>query len=85
MLRPRRPLLESAGDLDADDYEQRDRVTGTINGWSLTFQRPIFNTGLGEQGSDSTAVSFQVFTLSPSNTVFSSEEWTPVGPASEFL
>ncbi len=56
-------------------------ATGTINGWSLTFQRPILNTGLGEQGSDDATVSFQIFTLNPSDPL-SSEVWTPVGPAS---
>ena len=47
----------------------------------MTFQKPIPTSGLGEQGSDDATVSFQIFTLSPSDPV-SSEAWTPVGPAS---
>ena len=56
-------------------------ATGTLNGWTLTFQKPLPTSGLGEQGSDNATVSFQIFTLSPTDPV-SSETWTPVGPAS---
>ena len=56
-------------------------TTGTLNGWTLTFQKPLPTSGLGEQGSDDASVSFQIFTLNPSDPV-SSEAWTPVGPAS---
>ena len=56
-------------------------ATGTLNGWSLTFQKPLPTSGLGEQGSDDASLSFQIFTLSPSDPV-SSELWTAVGPAS---
>ena len=56
-------------------------TTGTINGWSLTFQRPILNTGLGEQGSDDATLSFRISNLGPSDSL-SSEVWAPVGPAS---
>ncbi len=56
-------------------------TTGTLSGWTLTFQKPLPTSGLGEQGSDDATVSFQIFTLSPSDPV-SSEVWAPVGPAS---
>ena len=56
-------------------------ATGTLNGWSLTFQKPLPSSGVGEVGSDNTSLSFQIFTLNPSDPV-SSEVWTAVGPAS---
>ena len=56
-------------------------TTGTFNGWSLTFQKPLPTSGLGEPGSDDATVSFRIFTLSPSDPL-SSQAWTPVGPAS---
>ena len=56
-------------------------ATGTLNGWALTFQKPLPSSGVGEVGSDNTTFSFQIFTLNPSDPV-SSEVWTAVGPAS---
>ena len=38
--------------------------TGTLTGWSLTFQKPLPTTGLGEPGSDNVTASFRIFTLS---------------------
>ena len=57
------------------------RTTGTFNGWSLTFQKPLPTTGVGEQGSDNTALGFRLFTLSQTSAL-SSEAWTSVGGAS---
>jgi subtilisin-like proprotein convertase family protein len=54
---------------------------GTINGWSLTFQKSLPTSGLGEQGSDNASVSFRIFTLSTTDSL-SSQTWTAVGPAS---
>jgi subtilisin-like proprotein convertase family protein len=56
-------------------------TTGTFNGWSLTFQKPLPTSGLGVSGSDNATVSFQLFTLATSDTL-SSQEWTSVGEAS---
>ena len=55
--------------------------TGTFKGWSLTFQKSLPTTGLGEPGSDVFSGSFRIFTLSQEDTL-SSEAWTAVGPAS---
>ncbi len=55
--------------------------TGTLTAWSLAFQKPVPTSGLGEPGSDDYTASFRIFTLAPSDSL-SSEEWTPVGPAS---
>jgi subtilisin-like proprotein convertase family protein len=52
---------------------------GTFNGWSLTFQKPLPTSGLGEPGSDDASASFRIFTLSQTDSL-SSEEWTSVGP-----
>ena len=56
-------------------------TTGTLNGWSLTFQKSLPTSGLGVTGSDNATVSFQLFTLATSNAL-SSQEWTSVGEAS---
>ena len=53
---------------------------GKINGWSLSFQKPLPTTGLGEQGTDNTSDSFSIFTLGQTDGL-SSEQWTAVGPA----
>jgi subtilisin-like proprotein convertase family protein len=53
--------------------------TGTFNGWSLTFQKPLSTTGLGEPGSDDASASFRIFRLAQ-NDPLSSQSWTAVGP-----
>jgi len=55
--------------------------TGTVTGWSLTFQKPLPTSGLGEPGSDDVTASFRIFRLSQVDAL-SSQEWTAVGPAS---
>jgi hypothetical protein len=50
--------------------------TGTLNSWSLTFQKPVSDTGLGE---DNTTLNFQIFNLDPSSQLANST-WTAVGP-----
>jgi subtilisin-like proprotein convertase family protein len=54
---------------------------GLFNSWSLTFQKPLPTSGLGEPGSDIFTGSFRIFTLSQVDAL-SSEAWTAVGPAS---
>ncbi len=56
-------------------------ITGTVNSWSLTFQKPLPTTGLGQPGSDDTSFGFQILSLSQSDAV-SSEQWTAVGAES---
>ena len=55
-------------------------TTGTFNGWSLTFQKPLPTSGLGEPGSDDATVSFRIFTLGQTDAL-SSQAWTAVGAA----
>src|SRR5262249_12238071 len=55
--------------------------TGTFNSWSLTFQKPLPTSGLGEPGSDNFTASFRIFTLSQVAGL-SGQQWTAVGPAS---
>ena len=52
-----------------------------FNGWSLSFQKPVPTSGLGEPGSDNVNDSFRIFTLDQTNAL-SSQTWTAVGPAS---
>jgi large repetitive protein len=53
---------------------------GTFNSWSLSFQKLLPTTGLGEPGSDNVTASFRIFTLGQTDAQ-SSEAWTAVGPA----
>ena len=55
--------------------------TGTLNSWSLTFQKPVPTSGLGDPNSDNVNTSFRIFNLAQANAV-SSQAWTAVGPAS---
>ena len=55
--------------------------TGTINSWSLTFQKPQTGTGLGETVADQASASFRIFTMDPTNPL-AANTWTAVGPAS---
>ena len=54
--------------------------TGTLNGWSLNFQKLLPTTGLGEPGSDNVSGGFRIFTLGQTDPL-SSQAWTAVGPA----
>ena len=54
--------------------------TGTFNGWSLSFQKPVPTSGLGELGTDNIGGSFRIFTLGQSDAT-SSQAWTAVGSA----
>ncbi len=56
-------------------------ASGSFTGWSLSFQKPLPTTGLGEPGSDIFTGSFRIFTLSQVDAL-SSQQWTAVGPAS---
>ena len=55
-------------------------MAGTLNSWSLTFQKPIPATGLGEPVADRTTASFRIFNMDPENPL-ASNGWTSVGPA----
>ena len=59
---------------------RRPATTGTLNSWSLTFQKPVSATGLGEPVADQATASFRIFTIDPTNPL-SSNTWTAVGPA----
>ena len=59
--------------------ENYGTATGKLNSWSLTFQRPVSSTGLG-QPDDRSTLNFQIFNLAPSNSLANST-WTAVGPA----
>ena len=48
--------------------------------WSLGFQKPQTNTGLGEPVADQKTVSFRLFNLNPVDPL-ANDTWTAVGPA----
>jgi subtilisin-like proprotein convertase family protein len=54
--------------------------TAQITSWSLTFKKPVPNTGLGEPVSDQFTAGFRIFTMDPTNSL-SNSTWTAVGPA----
>jgi len=53
---------------------------GTLNSWSLYFEKPQPTSGLGEPTADQTEASFRIFTMDPTNAL-SHDTWTAVGPA----
>ena len=55
-------------------------AVGTLNGWSLSFQKLLPTSGTNVQGSDNANASFTIFTLGQTDGL-SSEQWTAVGPA----
>jgi subtilisin-like proprotein convertase family protein len=54
-------------------------LSGTITGWSLSLQKPLPPTGLGELNADQVTTSFRIFTMNPNNAL-SHDSWTAVGP-----
>jgi len=56
-------------------------ATGTLLSWSLSFQKLLPTTGLGEPGSDNANSTFRIFTLGQTDSL-SSQQWTAVGPGS---
>ncbi len=84
---PQMPLSDFAG-MSAQgtwvlvvDNSSTTNGTGTINSWSLSFQKPVPTSGLGEPNADDINASFRIFNLAQANAM-SAEAWTPVGPAS---
>jgi large repetitive protein len=55
--------------------------TGSLTGWTLTLQKAVPSSGLGEPVADRTPLSFRIFTMGPTNPL-ASQTWTSVGPAS---
>ncbi len=55
--------------------------TGTLNSWSLSFQRPTPTSGLGDPNSDDINTSFRIFDLAAGGAT-SGQAWTPVGSSS---
>jgi len=53
---------------------------GTLNSWSLTFQKPVTQVGLTGSAADQAQVSFRIFTMDPTNPL-AHDQWTAVGPA----
>jgi Bacterial Ig-like domain len=83
-FKPQEPLanLATQDDLSSQGtwnliIENTGTATGTLNSWSLTFQKPVSATGLGL---DQTTTSFQIFNMDPSSALANST-WTAVGPA----
>ncbi len=82
---PKTPLsvlknMGSAGTYTLQIKDDTPGNTGTLTNWSLTFQKPVPGTGLGEPVADRATVSFRIFTMDPTNPL-ASNTWTAVGPA----
>ena len=54
--------------------------SGTLNAWSLFFDRTQLGTGLGEPVADQVTASFRIFATDPNNPL-SQNQWTASGPA----
>src|SRR5262249_20192322 len=60
-------------------YGQND---ATLVNWTLTFQKPVAGSGLGETVADQFRPAFHIFNQDPTS-IASQTQWTPLGPASE--
>jgi subtilisin-like proprotein convertase family protein len=83
---PQQPLTVLVGKAVSGTYRlnifnKSTTRTDTLNQWSLTFQKAIPRSGLGDPVADQANVSFRIFTEDKSNPL-SKKEWTAVGPAS---
>ena len=65
----------------ADNPAGTGHLPQALNNWSLTFQKPLPGSGLGEPVADRSTASFRIFTMDPTNPL-ASDTWTAVGPAS---
>ncbi len=83
-FRPQQPLssfngLDVKGDWTLAVQDLKANHTGTLTNWSLTFQKPVSSTGLGENVADRATVNFKIFTMVPANAL-SHSEWAELGP-----
>ena len=65
----------------SDNPTDTTGAIGTLNSWSLSFQKGSSSSGLGEPVADQYTGSFQIFNASATNPL-ASTTWTSVGPAS---
>ena len=73
---------ERPGNVGAGGPEQLETgASGTVNSWSLSFQKPLPTSGLGVPGADNINTSFRIFNLGQADAM-SAQAWTPVGAAS---
>jgi len=73
--------LHAAGTWTLQVQDTNQNTVGTLNSWSISFQKPLPTTGLGEPNTDNASEGFRIFTMDPTNPV-ASNTWTAVGPAS---
>ncbi|MEO6811427.1 MAG: Ig-like domain-containing protein [Isosphaeraceae bacterium] len=83
--KPQQPLSTLNGRPSAGVYTlviQDDAAgnTGSLVNWTLTLQKPVSASGLGEPAADIISTSFRIFTMDQTNPL-SSNTWTAVGPA----
>ena len=62
------------------DHGIPNNIAAMLNSWSLDFQKPQVNTGLGEPVADQVTVGFRLFNFAPNNPL-ANDTWTAVGPA----
>ena len=65
----------------SDNPTDTTGAIGTLNSWSLSFQKGSSSSGLGEPVADQYTGSFRIFNASATNPL-ASTTWTSVGPAS---
>ena len=64
-----------------DNPDSPNLTPGRLNSWSITLQKGVPSSGLGDAVADQATVSFRVFNSGATNHLASST-WTAVGPAS---
>ncbi len=83
---PEQPLDTNFGGTNAQGWWKLVITTstanrlGTLNNWSLSFDKAVATTGLAEPVADGFSAPFRIFTQDPSNALAHSA-WTPVGAA----
>src|SRR5262249_7357439 len=73
--------LNAQGTWRLEITDSKPGNAGRLNSWSITFQKPVLPTGLGELVADQSTVGFRIANLDPTNPT-ALQNWAPVGPAS---
>ncbi len=81
---PETPLSNLAGKLSGGlwtlEISNNGARTGSLTSFSLTFQKPLPSSGLGDPVADRQSTSFRIFNIAPTNPL-ANDTWTAIGPA----
>lgn len=80
LISPPNPVANAQGTWTLQISCASSSLRGTLNSWSLSFDRPVPLTGTGEEEADRITHAFRIFTQDPSEPL-SHGAWAPVGAA----